>query len=75
MGALLMGVMDRAGRPGRIVEMGTYGLARYAVMSNGDMIWWGSEEEVPDQVALAAWATEADAASLRTSKAKARETA
>lgn len=70
-----MGIMDRAWRPGRIVEMGTYGLARYALMSNGDTIWWGSEEEVPDQVALAACATEAAAASSRTSKVKARETA
>ncbi|MGY2048162.1 hypothetical protein [Methylobacterium sp. JK268] len=39
---------------GRIVEIGTYGLARYARMSNGDTIWWGSEEEVPEEVARAA---------------------
>lgn len=70
-----MGVMDRTWRPGRIVAMGTHGLARYAVMSNGDTIWWGSEEEVPDQVALAAWATQADAARLRASGAKKPETA
>ncbi|WP_407528358.1 hypothetical protein [Methylobacterium oryzisoli] len=67
--------MDRAWRPGRIVEMGTYGLARYAVMSNGDTIWWGSEEKVPDQVALAAWATEADGARLRAARTKESETA
>jgi hypothetical protein len=65
-----MGIMDRAWRPGRIVEMGAYGLARYAVMSNGDTIWWGSEEEVPDQVALAVWAAEADGARLRAAEAR-----
>ncbi|ACA16505.1 hypothetical protein M446_2041 [Methylobacterium sp. 4-46] len=49
-----MAATGRARAPGRIVEIGTYGLARYARMSSGETIWWGSEEDVPDQVALAA---------------------
>ncbi|RVU16875.1 hypothetical protein [Methylobacterium oryzihabitans] len=49
-----MGVAKRTGRTGTIVAMGTCGLARYATMSTGETIWWGSEEEVPDRVALAA---------------------
>ncbi|MEH3146986.1 MAG: hypothetical protein PGN34_16920 [Methylobacterium frigidaeris] len=55
-----MGVSKRVGQAGRIVAMGTCGLARYATMSTGETIWWGSEEEVPDQVALAAFALEAE---------------
>jgi len=44
----------KAGRLGRVVEIGVRGQARYARMASGETIWWGSEEEVPDQVALAA---------------------
>ncbi|ACL59712.1 hypothetical protein [Methylobacterium nodulans] len=67
--------MDRMRRPGRIVEMGTYGLARYATMSNGDTIWWGSEEDMPDQVALAVAVIEADAERNRETVAGKREAA
>jgi len=55
-----MGVGSRAGRPGRVVEVGVRGQARYARMESGETIWWGSEEEVPDAVALAADATRAE---------------
>ncbi|MFH6786939.1 MULTISPECIES: hypothetical protein [Methylobacterium] len=44
----------KAGRFGRVVEVGVRGQARYARMASGETIWWGSEEDVPDQVALAA---------------------
>ncbi|TGD95282.1 hypothetical protein [Methylobacterium nonmethylotrophicum] len=60
-----MGVARRAGRPGRVVEVGVRGQARYARMASGETIWWGSEEEVPDAVALAADATR-DAIGRRT---------
>ncbi|MFE1599837.1 hypothetical protein [Methylobacterium sp. ID0610] len=46
--------VSKSGRPARIIELGTYGQARYARMSTGETIWWGSEEDVPDQVARAA---------------------
>lgn len=49
-----MGILNRAVRPGRIIELGTCGQARYARMASGETIWWGSEEDVPDAVALAA---------------------
>lgn len=49
-----MGLWDRRLKAERIVEMGTFGLARYATLSNGETIWWGSDEDVPDQVALSA---------------------
>ncbi|ACA15532.1 hypothetical protein M446_0998 [Methylobacterium sp. 4-46] len=67
-----MGILDKAWSPGRIVEMGTYGLVRYAKMSNGETIWWGMEETVPQQVALAAWATEAEAKQSRAAAARER---
>lgn len=44
----------KSGRFGRVVEVGVCGKARYARMASGETIWWGSEEDVPDQVALAA---------------------
>ncbi|MGX7704785.1 hypothetical protein [Methylobacterium sp. Gmos1] len=44
----------RSGRLGRVVEVGIRGQARYARMASGETIWWGSEEDVPDRVALAA---------------------
>ncbi len=49
-----MGILSRAAKPRRIVELGTCGQARYARMAGGETIWWGSEEDVPDAVALAA---------------------
>ncbi|SFV15061.1 hypothetical protein SAMN02799631_06016 [Methylobacterium sp. 174MFSha1.1] len=51
----------RSGRLGRVVEVGIRGQARYARMASGETIWWGSEEDVPDRVALAA-ASSGDAA-------------
>ncbi|GJD48013.1 hypothetical protein OPKNFCMD_0727 [Methylobacterium crusticola] len=57
-----MRVGDRAWQGGRLVEVGVCGLARYARMSTGETIWWGSEEDVPDRVALAASATETERA-------------
>lgn len=44
----------KSSRLGRVVEVGIRGQARYARMASGETIWWGSEEEVPDRVALAA---------------------
>ncbi len=49
----------KSGRFGRVVEVGVCGKARYARMASGETIWWGSEEDVPDQVALAAAASQA----------------
>ncbi|MCF4127752.1 hypothetical protein [Methylobacterium sp. SyP6R] len=49
-----MDVGRKSGRPGRVVEVGIRGQARYARMASGETIWWGSEEDVPDRVALAA---------------------
>ncbi|TNC05643.1 hypothetical protein FF100_35430 [Methylobacterium terricola] len=51
----------KVGRLGRVVEVGIRGQARYARMASGETIWWGSEEDVPDQVALAAAALPAAA--------------
>lgn len=49
-----MDVGRKSGRLGRVVEVGIRGQARYARMASGETIWWGSEEDVPDRVALAA---------------------
>ncbi|KMO35463.1 hypothetical protein ACQVP2_28865 [Methylobacterium aquaticum] len=49
-----MDVERKSGRSGRVVEVGIRGQARYARMASGETIWWGSEEDVPDRVALAA---------------------
>lgn len=49
----------KSGRLGRVIEVGVCGQARYARMASGETIWWGSEEDVPDQVALAAAAAQA----------------
>ncbi len=49
-----MALERKAGRLGRVVEVGIRGQARFARMASGETIWWGSEEDVPDQVALAA---------------------
>ncbi|KMO18405.1 hypothetical protein [Methylobacterium platani] len=54
----------RSDRFGRVVEVGLCGQARYARMASGETIWWGSEEDVPDRVALAAAAAR-DAAERR----------
>jgi hypothetical protein len=56
-----MDVARKSERLGRVVEVGIRGQARYARMASGETIWWGSEEDVPDRVALAA-ATLCDAA-------------
>jgi hypothetical protein len=66
-----MSFLDRVWRGGRIVEMGTVGLARYATLSSGETIWWGSEEEVPDRVARAAFAASAEAGRTPTAGARA----
>ncbi|KMO33453.1 hypothetical protein VQ02_20895 [Methylobacterium variabile] len=60
-----MGISRGTGRPGRIVEVGVRGQARYARMASGETIWWGSEEDVPDQVALAASALAGEAGPAR----------
>ncbi|QRE72959.1 hypothetical protein [Methylobacterium aquaticum] len=49
-----MVIERKSGRPGRVVEVGIRGQARFARMASGETIWWGSEEDVPDRVALAA---------------------
>ncbi len=49
-----METLSREANPRRIVELGTCGQARYAGRAGGETIWWGSEEDVPDAVALAA---------------------